>query len=207
MKIEINFRIIFFIILMCILNKFNIYFIFMVSIFLHEIFHFIVGICMGLEFEKVRITSLGVSLELMSYKEKNKSMKKIVIYASGPIFNFILALIFYLIDIDYNLKINMVYTNLCLGVFNLLPIMPLDGGKIFKELFLIKYDYKKSSIYSLNISRLILIFISILYSFLIFEIKNVFIFFTIVYLWYLFFIEERKLQTVLKAYNVLEKSI
>lgn len=207
MKVEINLRIIIFIILMCILNKFDIYFIFMISILLHEIFHLIVGICMGLQFDKVRISSLGISLDLMSYKEKNKLKKRIFIYASGPLFNFILAIIFYFINIEYRLKIDIVYTNLCLGVFNLLPIMPLDGGKIFKELLLIKYGYKKSSIYSLDLSRWILIGISILYSFLIFEIKNVFIFFTIIYLWYLFFMEERKLQMILKAYNVLEKSV
>ena len=87
----------------------------------------------------------------------------------------------------------------------MLPILPLDGGKIFKEILNYFFGYKKSNIIVLNISKVFLILFSLLYSILIFKVKNIFIFFVIVYLWYLYYVEEKKLATVIKVYNILEK--
>ena len=141
----------------------------------------------------------------MSFREKNRIGKKIAIYLIGPLFNFLIAFVCYKININYNLKLNIVYTNLVLGFFNLLPILPLDGGKIFKEILNYFFGYKKSNIIVLNISKVFLILFSLLYSILIFKVKNIFIFFVIVYLWYLYYVEEKKLATVIKVYNILEK--
>ena len=46
--------------------------------------------------------------------------------------------IFLLFPIEDELKMKIVYTNLLLGIFNLIPIMPLDGGKILKEILVKK---------------------------------------------------------------------
>lgn len=204
MKIDVNFRIFLIIILICFLYRINIYFIFLISILLHEIAHMIVGVCLGLKIKRIMFNPLGLCLEFVCFKERKKTIKKIIINLSGPIFNFIFAIIVSYLNIEYKLKVDLFYTNLLLGIFNLLPIIPLDGGKVLKEILSIKYGYKNANIYSMNISKILLIFISLSYSILIFKIKNVFLFFIIVYLWYLQILEEKKLRTLVRVYNIID---
>lgn len=204
MKIDVNFGFVLITILICFLYKINIYFIFIISILLHEMAHMIVGVWLGLKIKKIMFNPLGVCLEFIGYRENKKTIKKIIINLSGPLFNFIFAIIISHLNIEYKLKIDLFYTNLLLGIFNLLPIIPLDGGKILKEILSIKFGYKNANIYSMNISKILLIFISLSYSILIFKIKNVFLFFIIIYLWYLQIIEEKKLRTLIRVYNIID---
>lgn len=204
MKIDVNFRIVLFTILICFLYKINIYFIFLICILLHEIAHMVVGVCLGLKIKRIRFNPFGLCLEFISFKEKKKTIKKIIINLSGPVLNFALAIIVSYLNIEYKLKVDFFYTNLLLGIFNLLPINPLDGGKVLKEILSIKYGYKNANVYSMNISKILLIFISLSYSILIFKIKNVFLFFIIVYLWYLQLLEEKKLKTLVRVYNIID---
>ena len=204
MKIDVNFGFVLITILICFLYKINIYFIFIISILLHEMAHMIVGVCLGLKIKKIMFNPLGVCLEFIGYRENKKTIKRIIINLSGPLFNFIFAIIISHLNIEYKLKIDLFYTNLLLGIFNLLPIIPLDGGKVLKEILSIKFGYKNANIYSMNISKILLIFISLSYSILIFKIKNVFLFFIIIYLWYLQIIEEKKLRTLIRVYNIID---
>lgn len=72
-----------------------------------------------------------------------------IVSFAGPLMNFILAIVFTIIyffigrfaplfyfssdigNIVYLLLINTIYVNIGLGVFNLIPLPPLDGSKIF----------------------------------------------------------------------------
>jgi len=78
-------------------------------------------------------------------KMKNIRKGLIVVAAAGPAANFVLAAVFvfflYLLNMHkdennllwlflYASFIRAVLVNLCLGVFNLIPLPPLDGGKI-----------------------------------------------------------------------------
>lgn len=204
MKIDVNFGFVLVTILICFLYKINIYFIFLISILLHEMAHMIVGVCLGLKIKKIMFNPLGMCLEFIGYRENKKTIKKIIINLSGPLFNLIFAIIISYLNIEYKLKVDLFYTNLLLGIFNLLPIIPLDGGKVLKEILSIKFGYKNANIYSMNISKILLIFISLSYSILIFKIKNIFLFFIIVYLWYLQIIEEKKLRTLIRVYNIID---
>lgn len=60
---------------------------------------------------------------------------------AGPLSNFILAVVFALIikaglanSVSYPILIMGIYINILLGVFNLIPIPPLDGSKILVSL-------------------------------------------------------------------------
>lgn len=86
---------------------------------------------------------------------RNVSMQKgeILVSLSGPVMNFILAIVFAIIlgaiymfapstffytmvgNIIYILLQEAVIINIGLGVFNLIPLPPLDGSKIFMNLF------------------------------------------------------------------------
>jgi Zn-dependent protease len=78
-----------------------------------------------------------------SSKYKNRRLGIILTSAAGPFSNIVLAFIGALVYekikyqseiIDYFL-INLVNINIILAVLNMLPIPPLDGSKIFAEIF------------------------------------------------------------------------
>ena len=100
---------------------------------------------------------------------------------------------------DSNEKILIVYTNFALGIFNLLPILPLDGGKIIKEILKVILGFEKSNKIMIFVSKCFLMIVSLIYSVLIIEIKNVMILFLLIYLWYLYSIEEKKYMLYLKT--------
>ena len=85
-------------------------------------------------------------------RNRDMPMKKAeaIVAAAGPIMNFILAILFTIINLSiikffngfYNLQIGMitvgiiencVIVNLGLGIFNLIPLPPLDGSKILSN--------------------------------------------------------------------------
>lgn len=102
---------------------------------------------------------------------KNRKIGMILVSLAGPIMNFAIAFVSLLLYglITYNLKYdnaiieNILYItyliNLNLGVFNLIPLPPLDGSKILAGLLPVKYEYSfyKYEQYS-QVLLLILIF-------------------------------------------------
>lgn len=206
MKIEINLKIILIAILFFFTNKIDIYLIFLIFIIFHEIVHAITGMILGFKPKRIRLNPLGLLVEFYNYNTKN-SFKKILIYISGPIFNIIFGLIFYFIKIDLNLKIKLVYTNFLIGIFNLIPILPLDGGRIFREILVKLIGNKKANIFMIKSTKIILSVLSLIYSIVIFKMKNIAIFFLIIYLWYLYFIEEKRVRIVRKMYDAVSKNL
>ena len=99
----------------------------------------------------------------------------------------------------------IIYTNLLLFVFNLLPIIPLDGGKIMIEILKIIYkeNFKVQNI--LAVSKFFLFIFSFLYSIAIIKVKNIYIIFLILYLWYLYYIEEKKILLYEKTIKIIDK--
>lgn len=207
MKIEINLKIILLLILIVILNKIEIYMLFIIFILCHELSHMVMGIILGFKPKTLRLNPLGVSIEFYNYDENNKKnkWKRILTYLAGPLINLLIGMIFYFIDIEIEIKTKIIYTNLLIGIFNLLPILPLDGGKVLKEILKLIYNPKIASIFMINITKSILIIVSLIYSIVIFQMKNFMIFLLIVYLWYLYYVEEKKERLMVRVYEALEK--
>ncbi len=204
MKIEINLKIVFAIILFFIFNNLNIYLMFLFFVLIHEIAHLIVGLIIGGKAEKIYITPLGVSLEIYSYG-KSSSLNKILFYLSGPLINLILGFIFIYLKKYINVKEELIYTNFSICFFNLLPILPLDGGKILKELFTVLFKSEISNDIMIIFSKIFLGMISLVYSILIIKIKNIYILILLIYLWYLFLIEEKKYAILKKTREEIKK--
>lgn len=208
MKIEINLKIIFVLIIFALFNKFDVYLIFIIFIFAHELAHMICGMILGFKPKILKLNPLGVSIDFYNYSENNKEnrYKRIITYVSGPITNFIFSIVFCLIPISPIIKTKIIYTNTLIGIFNLIPILPLDGGKILKEILKLFYNNKSASIFMLYSSKMLLVLLTITYSIAIFKVKNIAIFLLILYLWYLYILEEKKELLFIKVYETIEKN-
>lgn len=114
-------------------------------IILHEFSHMMVANKFKCKFNKFNVGILGANVEIVDIEELHPS-KQLILYMAGPVFNFSMAVIFGLLYLFFkNDIIKMSITsNLCLGIFNMLPAYPLDGSKICEILLSKKFLYKKS---------------------------------------------------------------
>lgn len=197
MKIEINLKIFFMILLFFVFNYLDTYIIFLIFITFHELAHLIWGAVIGGKPKSICLNPLGLSLEFYSYG-KDKTLNRIILFFIGPLVNFLFAIFFWKFNLfeKYNQKI--VYTNLALAVFNLIPIIPLDGGKILLELIKKFSNSNFANKFVMAFSKTFLIIITFVYSILILKMKNIFILIILIYLWILYLREEKK-------YNLYER--
>lgn len=129
----------------------------------HELGHYFMARRLGYKLDSFFIAPYGVSL---NYKDKVfESKDEIKIAFAGPcvnfIFSFILVSFWWVIPEIYNFSYEFVFQSLMLGLFNLLPCYPLDGGRIFVGLISQNkprnYAIKISIVMNIIIASLLLI--------------------------------------------------
>ncbi len=111
-----------------------------ISVLLHELAHSLVAINEGVKVRNITLFFLGGMANLEKECGTSKGSLKIAI--SGPIVSLSLAFLLTLLSknlsassvIFSNLLSQVGSLNLLIGVFNLLPIIPLDGGVILKSI-------------------------------------------------------------------------
>ncbi|WP_269616741.1 site-2 protease family protein [Prochlorococcus marinus] len=110
------------------------------SVLLHELAHSFVAIGEGIKVKDITLFFLGGMANLEKECKTSKGSLKIAI--SGPIVSLLLAFLMILLS-NKLLVSNIIISNLfkqvgrlnfLIGIFNLLPIIPLDGGVILKSL-------------------------------------------------------------------------
>lgn len=212
MQVRVNFKLFLFIILFYLTMQLETYFILMVFTALHEIAHIIVGLLLGFKINKIDIMPMGFSISLKNEKSflhiRKTRIKKIVIALAGPIFNLLVAIIFIFFNkIDNSIREVLIYSNLLICLFNLLPIYPLDGGRILKQtISLIKNNTKDTIKICESISMLVLIVLTVIGSIAVLYYENIAIFLILCFLWAIFLKENKKNKLRLRAYNLLEKN-
>lgn len=219
MSIKIDLMIAFFIILFCITSQIEIYLILLFFAIVHEIGHLIVGLFLGFKPKEIQINIAGVRIEFKpKIEEYNKrvlkgsslSLKRAIIAMAGPITNFLIIAILQVISIINhkfmlsNMGINVVYANFLIGIFNLIPIYPLDGGRILKEVLYIFKGLKKSYIYTYEISKITIIVFTAISSIAILYLRNFAVVIILIYLWALVFIERSRYKRKMMVYGNCE---
>ena len=143
MRFRIDLKIFIFLIIFYFTKQIEIYAMIMLFALIHELGHLLAGILMGMKPEKIELMPFGVSISFkIKVEEYNKKIKKgnmleikkILVALAGPLTNFIIIIIASNINIDLFKALIIIYTNFLIMIFNLLPIYPLDGGRIIKEI-------------------------------------------------------------------------
>ena len=216
MKFRIDLKIFIFLILFYITNQIKIYTVIMCFAIIHELGHLLVGIVLGFKPNKIEINPFGISIgfkiNLMDYNKKLKKaniieLKKIIIAMAGPMINLLIIFIVSILDIDIYIKTIIIYSNLLLILFNILPIYPLDGSRILKGILHITYGRNKSYKYIYNISFFSLIILTAISSIAVLYFKNIAIFLVVIFLWILHIKEDKIYQRSMKIYELMEKEL
>lgn len=177
--------------------------------------HLICGLLLGMKPEKMELMPYGVAISFkLTAKDYNRKIKKanqleikkIAVALAGPLTNILIILIVWQLNMNVFDGLMILYANLLLILFNLLPIHPLDGGRILKGILHIYLGKIKAEKYTNTISFICLMTITLICSILIYLVQNIAIFFIILVLWGLFIKEDIKYKKRNEIYHLLEKT-
>jgi len=217
MKIKIHLKIFIFIAVFILTRQIELYGVLMLFAFIHELGHILSGIILGFKLDTLNIMPFGLSIQFkVSNKEYNQkvrmgnklAIKKLFIALSGPLTNLIFILIFFFFNISF-FGIDrelVIYSNLLIGLFNLLPIYPLDGGRILKNILHIAYGLEYSYKYTNEIAKIIVALLTAVGSIAILYFKNIAIILILGYLWYLVFVENKRYKNKAKIYESIKEA-
>ncbi|MGE3164886.1 MAG: site-2 protease family protein [Planctomycetota bacterium] len=121
----------------------------MVSMFacvlLHELGHSVAALALGFPVQSITLTPIG-GVAALTAMPRNP-WHELLITIAGPAVNFVLAAIFFVANgLWANVFFSwLVVMNLVLGIFNLLPGFPMDGGRILRALLALKLPYVRAT--------------------------------------------------------------
>lgn len=187
LRIRIDLKILIFLIIFYFTKQLSNYLIIMLFSILHEIGHIIVALILKMKPEKLEIMPLGISVSFSANNtnqdEKKLNKKETVIALAGPITSLVLAFINVKIDFKIISQNYAVYSNLLILFFNLIPIYPLDGGRILKGILNTRLDSLKTNYLINKISYITMIIITVISSITVYYYQNIAIFFICIFLW------------------------
>lgn len=216
MRFKIDFKIFLFLILFYFTKQVETYVMVLVFAFIHEIGHMLMGLLVGIKPNKMEIKPYGVSISFKPvvedynkkiYKGNKLQIKKLLIAIAGPATNFIIINIVMKLPIEIFSKMMIIYANLIIVIFNLIPIYPLDGGRILKAILHICLGKRKSETYSSNISLIFLILLTFVCSIAVYYMENIAVFIIVIFLWIIYIQEDTVRRRKNRIYNLIEKSL
>ncbi|MFM6057762.1 MAG: site-2 protease family protein [Microcystis aeruginosa] len=109
------------------------------SVVAHELGHSFVAIAQGIEVKSITLFLFGGLATLG--RESKTPLEAFLVAIAGPLVSLLLFGIFLIIGLNISLNAPLAailsllaYINLALGLFNLIPGLPLDGGNILKAI-------------------------------------------------------------------------
>lgn len=138
-KFSIDYSFLILLILAIFLDSFRIYFLYMLFIILHELSHFFVAKKLGYLPKKIKLSIFGATLEGF---DDFLTLDEIKIVLAGPLFNLFIVvgcyLSFWFYPESYSFLMDVLFVNQMILLFNILPVFPLDMGRILLCLFSLK---------------------------------------------------------------------
>lgn len=117
-----------------------------VSASFHESAHMFFYYVFRAKIKAVKVLPFGISAEFYSTSRLSYTKENIALFA-GPFFNLLIACLSFFISRKAQIFESDVFIayNLAYFILNMLPVLPLDGGRILKNLLLKRFLYKKAT--------------------------------------------------------------
>lgn len=116
----------------------------LVCCILHELGHLLCLFMFSSPPECVTLGAFGMRIDKSS--AELSYLHETVTALAGPVINFLLALILFVVSkfIKAPWLLTSAALNLCTGLFNMIPVEPLDGGRAIKNALLIRFDEQRT---------------------------------------------------------------
>lgn len=159
MNIKIDFYLIVSIVILTFFRQVETFLIFYLFVALHELAHIFVAYILKIKVLEVSFLPFGVNAKFDFSKHK---YKEILISSAGPIFS---------ISMTFLLK-DFFIQNIFIFLINMIPIYPLDGGRILKNIIILIFGaYNGTKIYNILL-RIFIIILAIINITLVVILKN-----------------------------------
>lgn len=124
----------------------------------HEAAHAVMAITLNYKVREIELLPFGGVARIDRLGEAS-AQNEIYMAAAGPAASLVLAAVIYVVEGDFPQATEVLHffyeTNLMLAVFNLLPALPLDGGRIFRAILAQRCGYAKATLVTANMSKII----------------------------------------------------
>lgn len=162
LKIKVSPLFILFSFLVVFFGHFSLFFTYITILLIHELTHYLLARKYGYMSQTICIMPYGL---VMNDENLYSKKDEIFISLAGPIVNILLALVcvamWWYIPQSYYFTYDFMFANMILGIYNLIPIYPLDGGRV-----LLALSSKKHKNFIRKCMKTFSIFFSILFLFI-----------------------------------------
>jgi Zn-dependent protease len=139
---------------------------FFICVVLHELGHSLTARRFGVKVPRILLMPIGGMAEFDHIPRKPST--ELLITIAGPLVNFLIALpllpYFWqnmVNDVPLTpwsipeLGLELLIANLIMGTFNLLPVFPMDGGRIFRALLATRLPYLRATFWAARIGQIL----------------------------------------------------
>lgn len=139
---------------------------FFVCVVLHELGHSLTALRYGVRVSRILLLPFGGMAEMEQIPRRPSA--EFLITIAGPAVNFALVAVLlpfgwrYLLGLELltnftpaELVTQLLWANLIMGIFNLLPVYPMDGGRILRSILAIWLPYLRATWWAVTITRVL----------------------------------------------------
>lgn len=132
------------------------------SITLHELAHSLTARIFGYQTKDITLSLIGGCASLISLPKK--AYQELLTAAAGPAMSFALAILFWVVAmlVPYTVFVYAAVMNLMLGLFNLLPALPMDGGRVFRSALRLFMPRVKATYIAMYVGRIMAVALVVL---------------------------------------------
>lgn len=215
MRFRIDLKIFLFLLLFYFTRQIEIYVIMIFFAVVHELGHLLMGLMLKMKPERIELMPFGLSISFkVNVQDINKKrgngnqqiFKEILVASAGPLTNLIILIFTYVFFGNSNFSSLVIYANLLILIFNLLPIYPLDGGRILNGILHILFGRLEARSLSFDISMVVTIVLTAVSSIGILYFQNIAIFLIVLYVWLIVLKENIIYSRIKKLYQNMEKT-
>ncbi len=125
------------------------------AVLVHELAHSMVALNLGVKISEVELLPFGGQARVENFTGLEPK-KEIYVALAGPLMSLSLAaLFFFLLPDRTDLSGLFININLFLGVFNFLPALPLDGGRVLRAALSRPLGYRKATLRAVFMGKII----------------------------------------------------